>query len=187
MTFKPEYPKIKLSNRDFDFSSWFQEKSDRLLEELSYTASYLNKIKAKEIPPNENINYNEELENHLYAAIGYATGLFNIIYSCEEVHECNKDSGLIMKKGYDGYKELMEKYGMPLLETIQNHEDIEVRNQIQTFICGPRTNRTMIHSLLQKLHRKNDFDQKMADNIEKVTMNELPWEAFIEKYTITNK
>ena len=182
MSNKPEYPRIILSNHEtWDFSSWFQEKSDALLHNLSRASTCLDKIENGE--HEERYDYNEQLRDNLDAATRYAVALMSIIYGCETQSEAD-DYLLIASKGFEGYKELMDKYGMPLPETIKKKEDEKIREEMHSHINGNRTNRTIIHELLQKITSKNTMDMLIADDIEKVTMNELSWDEFVRRYKI---
>lgn len=177
--FKPEFPEIKLSNREYNFGAWFSEKTKTILSDLSHLSECITKI--REGKTRENYSYDEEIDDCLASALVDAVKMVSIIDGCDDVYD-KSDYSLILDKGYDGYKELMRKYGMPTHDDIIETKDDEIRIKIRSYIGGNRTNRTIIHSLIREIKRKNTYDNLLEDDIYKVSMNEKSWEWFVDKY-----
>jgi len=101
---QPQLPEIMLSNKGHDFSSWFQEKIGNVLKELSYIAER-----------KEAVAINDDTYDHFAYALSDTIKLFSMIHGCEDVYE-NDDYKLVLNNGYEGFKELKTKYGMPMFD-----------------------------------------------------------------------
>jgi len=173
-------PKIYLSNKDYDFSAWFNEKTSYMLKDLSYSIDTLQQLKTTNLE-SEAVETLKEMERHLSSAIRYNVILCSMINGCESNYSTN-DYLLILNEGYSGYNKLMIKYGLQEPD-MSFKNDNAMRNDISSLLKLPRSNRTLIYDLFEKIVHHSDIDEHFKNDLEKVTMNECSWEWFIDKYS----
>ena len=96
---KPERPKIRLSNKDHDFSDWFIEKSE---EAMKHLARAVDRMPLDKGPP---------YYHDLAAAIRYNVSIFAMVSGFEQALDIT-DADLIITEGNVGLQKLAKKYGV---------------------------------------------------------------------------
>ncbi len=188
MLINAEHPKIKLSNKEHDYSHWFNEKSNSILCELSRISSCIEHLKKGET--REFYSFTDEIEDHLASALINTVKMVSLVGGYDENFD-DFDYSLILRKGYVGYQELMQKYGAPEqcfthhdenIASMTKEEDNELRKRIQDSFLTDETNFNDVLALIHQLHIKSDTDKAMEHELNLVSNGTLSWNAFIQKY-----
>jgi len=98
---KPERPEIRLSNKDYDFSDWFVEKTR---EALKHLARAVDRMPLDNGPP-----YRIDLA----AAIRYNVSIFAMVNGFEQELDIT-DADLIFDEGTVGLQKFAKKYGIEI-------------------------------------------------------------------------
>jgi len=96
-------PELRLEGRDFDFSSWFVEKSMSALKHLARVVDRL--------PHSEN---EPPYSRDLAAAIRYNVSIFAMVNGFEQELDID-DADLILNSGTAGLQLFAEKYGVEIV------------------------------------------------------------------------
>jgi len=99
---KLEHPEIRLSNKDYDFSGWFIEKTREALNHLARAVDRLPDISKD--PP-----YRLDLA----AAIRYNVSVFAMVSGFEQALDIT-DADLIVNEGSVGLLKFAKKYGVQI-------------------------------------------------------------------------
>lgn len=96
------------SRPDLDSQGWFHEKSNLILEELSYLAEILRS--PKDEPTGEWSSKQEEIDFHLTQAVRNALKIASLS-SETECDYCTRDVDRIIDGGHDGYLQYRNSKG----------------------------------------------------------------------------
>jgi len=98
---KPERPELRMSNKDFNFSDWFVEKSREALKHLART---IDRLPNEKEPP-----YRLDLA----AAIRYNVSVFAMVSGFEQELDIT-DAELVINEGTVGLQKFAKKYGVEI-------------------------------------------------------------------------
>lgn len=171
-----EFPKIQLSNKEYDMSSWFQEKSSNVVLYLSTIIDMYN---------NNQIHSETEKEiisSMFNAAVYDAIKLLVLIHGQEQNVDLDEAFNSILKNGKNGFEQLEVSCGL-LKQTTKDRRIrrlTEYKKQLEHYITEDKTARTMIYELTNKYVEERKLKSEIIDKLDKVTMGESSWDEFVQ-------
>ncbi len=160
-------------NSDNQYASFYKV-TDNLLEELSLIIDSLK----------ESDYYDVNFRKHFITALSYAIKLFSII-SESKINFNNEDIDLIInnKSNHDSYEIFMRMCNIPTRKSIEETEDNIARKTFVELINSNDFNRTLLHIELDRIKNKTEYENKISDDLEQVTMGEKTVDWFKNKHT----
>lgn len=162
---------IMSSQEPYDMAHWCEEKSTNVTKNLSHLIDSINLN--VNLPKDEK----ERLLDYIYNALWDATKLLAFSTGANW-HTDDRD--IIFNNGYEGYEEIAVRYG--ILESTKkaeiNNSLDSIVNELRTLLDGQRSNRTIIHELLDKSPLKNPMIDSVKTYTESVSLGELSWSEY---------
>ncbi len=157
-----------------NYAGWCTEKASSLLKDLALMVDIVKDPKV------ETETKQEELRTLLSSAIYDATKL--LCFSCNAKWE-HEERDRLMALGSIGFKALCVEYGLDNRRLWEIGEIRDLIQQCRAKLRGERgLNRTALHELLDNEELSNSPGlSEIRDQLEKVTMGEMPWLVFFWK------